>query len=196
MKRRNIVMYMLIFIVTFFLIDIVYSAFFSKTSVDTELNIGVFNIKINEFDIKTNNKLTLKDIVWENEHANSDTVAPGSKGVFYIEIDPNNSDVAFTYSFSFVDRSKDPEKILTVKSIEALDSDLIHSNEFEYTGLFLLNDINENKKHRIKVTVEWINNEEFNEYDTKVGLGEVNPDCLEFTILVKQYSGVYIESID
>jgi len=196
MKRENVVMFILIFIVTFVLIDIVYSAFFSSTGVDTELDVGVFNVKINEFDIKTSNKLTLKDIVWENKHANSDTVAPGSKGVFYIEIDPNDADVAFTYSFSFIDRSEDPEKILTVRSIEALDSDLIHSNEFEYTGLFLLEDINNGKKHRIKVTVEWINNEEFNEYDTKVGLGEINPECLEFTILVKQYSGVYIESID
>lgn len=61
---------------------------------------------------------------------------------------------------------------MKIKSIQEIENNeqLIKTGENTYTGIISLNDINNGIKHKIRVEIEWGDNEENSKNDTEIGM--------------------------
>lgn len=174
MSIKKIIMFFLIVLVSIYLINVTYSAFESNINASTKIDIAKFNILINNQNIRINKNVKINDITWINNHANK--LAPGSIGEFYISLDPSNTDVSIKYKISFIDHTIDSNKVLTVTDIDGIP---LNNGIYEDTIL-----INNKSVKNIKVTVEWISDDD--EFDSNIGLDITEHDYLDFNIEVSQ----------
>lgn len=84
-----------------------------KKSIDgnMRMNMARWQILVNDEDIKNKKTLTndLTPVFNGNEYIESSVIAPGASGYFDIEIDPNNTDVAFNYEISITENTAYPD---------------------------------------------------------------------------------------
>ena len=116
-------------------------------------------------------------------------VAPGSTCKVYLEINPTNTGVAFTYTISFVDKIINDEYVLTITDIKDGDGSLIKTAPQSYTGLFTLEEIRSRENKTVEIDVEWINNESNNQSDTLIGTQSSNPNFIHLEMEAVQYNG-------
>lgn len=109
-----------------------YSRYVADTTGDIEVQFAKWQILVNNEDISSGEKKSLKlqPVVIENEHTASDTFAPASKGYFDIAIDPSNVSVSFDYTISLEVLNKDmPDLMITQYSVldnNGAEGDLIN----------------------------------------------------------------------
>lgn len=191
MKRliAKILLIFILIILLFLLIQKTYSTFYSAVDGDVLIDVAAWNISVNELGIANSKTIDINEITWVSNHSNPNTVAPGSVGTFYISIDPNDTSVAIKYDITFNDHSVDSEKILTVTDVSFENGEFVQNSSSTYEGIFTLDDIDNEEVHLIKVTVEWINDEENNESDSLIGLNQKEPDYLDITFKASQFNG-------
>ena len=187
-KSVKLIIVILSFIIIFSFGKKTYSSLYYKTNGNTDIAIAKFKIKVNNQDIKENNQIDISNIVFDNAHANSNTVAPGSSGVLDLLIDPSESEVSVKYTISVIDHNTDSNKILTVEKVTINDIETTINNN-QITGIFSLNEIKNSVKKDIKIYVKWVNNEDNNIIDSKIGQGEINSDFLSVKLNAEQYKG-------
>ena len=161
---------------------------------ESKSDIAKWKININSQNITDtyDKEVSINDITWDNTHTESGKVSPGTTGVFTLEIDPIDTDLAFKYDIKYIDKSINSDYVLTITSITSSDSYLVHTAEDNYTGLFSLNDVNKKNKKVITINISWINNEENNDEDNKINdSDDVNYIDLRFN--ASQYNGELIE---
>lgn len=167
-----------------------YTSYESLVDNEVDLKIATWKIKIAEQDIVSTNKdISLSNIEWESEHTNDDTVAPGSKGIVRINIDPTESQVAIDYSITYEDHTKNPDCILTVTSIYLENEKLEKISDNSYGGIITMDQIKEQNKKVLVIHVEWVNDENNNKTDSQIGLNESTPNYLNLVFNAKQYTG-------
>ncbi len=167
-----------------------YAIFYSRTNGNTDIALATWNIDLNDNTLTSvyNNEVLINNIIWENIHANQNTVAPGSRGHFNIIINPNDTDVAFRFDVSYIDKSIDISKTLTVTNMTLDGVNLNKTANDTYTGVFNLND----SSKTLTVYLEWINDEENNDNDSNIGLGSEMEETV-FNFKATQYYGDVIE---
>lgn len=169
-------------------------------AIDTEQDavLAKWNITLNNTLITQTmtDTIALGNISWTNDHANPEKVAPGSKGIVDLVINPQDTQVSFRYDITFTDHNVDPDILLTITNMSANGNDLIHTAPNTYTGIFPLSDIEDHQTKTITINIEWINDELNNETDTQVGSGEITGELIGITFVAKQYRGEPIASID
>lgn len=167
-----------------------FTAFESKVKDDILVNIADWKIFVDNQDISKQEKdIKLSNITWESTHTRENKVAPGSKGVVNVLIDPSATEVAFKYNITLVDHLSDPDVILTVKSI-TLDGkklDITGSNTF--SGIVTLDDLKKKKTLPLVINVEWVNDEANNEKDSIIGRNEGEANYLKLNFEASQYKG-------
>ena len=192
-KRKNVFIFILLIIsiaLLYIFANKTYTSYESKTMGNADLNIAEWQIKIDDQEIvKSTQEIKLSDIVWNNDHTSSGKVSPGSKGSAKIKIDPSMTQVAIKYSISYVDHSNDPNIVLTVNSISLEDDELKREEDGSYSGIITLDEIKNGVKKILNLDVEWINDENNNEFDSAIGLEDATPQYLTLILKAEQYKG-------
>lgn len=165
-----------------------YSIFESVIDGIISPDIATWNIKVNDVVVTTVDPIAvdITSITWTGEHVADNKVAPGSVGSLDINIDPTDTDVAIKYDIEVIDKNINPDKLLTVHSVNDLSGNLIRTDVSTYTGIITLDEIDNKIIEKISLNVEWIDdNTEINFDDLS---DDVN-DYLEINFRAIQYRG-------
>lgn len=167
-----------------------FTSFESKVNDDIQLNVADWKILVDNQDISKQEKdIKLRNITWTSEHTRDNKVAPGSKGVVNVLIDPTTTDVAFKYNISYEDHKSNPDVILTVTSITLDGKSLTDADNNTFSGILSLDDIKKKKTLSLIIHVEWINDEANNETDSLIGVNESEANYLKINFEASQYKG-------
>lgn len=196
--KKYILCFLTVFMIGFSVYKIIdtYAIFYTEKSGELSLPIGKWNISLNGADIAggITEEIILDNFnVIENEYTEKNKIAPGMQGDFEIEISPQDTQVSIRYDIEIENEILEGNQVKLLEIIETNNnSKLIRTGEKIYTGIILLDDINEDYSELLKVTFSWENNENNNEEDTEIGTN--NPEIkipMKFT--AKQYLGETIE---
>lgn len=151
----------------------IYAIFYSEVAGNIQLKNGTWNIVVNGTEISkgVEKNFEIDNInIQENEHVKSGKLAPGLSGDFEIQISPQNTDVSVKYEISLNTEAM-TNTSLKIKSIEEEEENntLIRTGENTYTAVIPLEKIKQGKTNKVKIIVEWKNNETNNEADTSEG---------------------------
>lgn len=183
-----------IFIITIYEIRSTYAIFYSQMQGTSKNDIGKWNIEINSTNISSgiNETFLIENLnIDSNINVKQGKLAPGSNGSFDIVINPTNTDVSIRYDIT-IDESKITTSGISLLSIEEtldLESLLIRTGEYTYTGIIPLSKINGYYLNNIKVKFSWINDELNNIEDSYIGNIKDNRLDIPITVNVTQYLG-------
>lgn len=176
-----------------------YAIFQSELYGTLEIDNANWTIKINNEDISSGvlKEFAINNIsIDSNSKVKANKIAPNTSGKFYINIDPENTDVSIRYDITInkEEISKTGAIINSVKEIQN-NKDLILTGENTYTGVIWLNDIKNKQKDKLEFSIIWENIEENNENDTSIGTKEKPKINIPIEVKVYQYLGEVITPI-
>ena len=188
-----------VFILLIYKIIDIYAVFHSEIESNVALENGKWNITINGSDITTGTvtEFVINQITTtENDHVKPGNLAPGLSGSFEIEINPEDTNVSVRYDIT-LNQQELGDSNLKIRSIEEIEQNykLIQTDENTYTGVILLEEINQGINHRIRMEVEWADEEISNEADTTLGTDVTNKLQIPITVHAIQYLGEEITPI-
>lgn len=196
---KKILIIAILFMVLFMAYRIIsiYAIFYSEGQGNVTQNNATWTIYLNQTNVTSKNSNTFEVDTFEleeNSRVSTGKIAPGTKGSFYIELDPKNTNVSIRYDIELdkTQISNDSIEIISIEEIEE-ENTLTKTAESTYTGIMPLQEIQQGKINKIKVKVEWKNLEENNKKDTLIGTE--NSEILKIPVNVKvtQYLGEEIE---
>lgn len=168
-----------------------YGLFESEKKIVVAQDVAHWKILINGSNIIEEEFVINSINIEDNENVLNGKIAPGTRGYFDIEIDPQ-TDTSIVYSISF-DFSQINESVKVDSIEETINGNLIRTGESTYSKVITLNEIKENTKNNIRVYLKWENNEENNETDSKIGLTMDNYINIPISVSAMQYLGEDIE---
>ena len=195
-KILIIVILFMILVVAYRLIN-TYALFYSEGQGVVKQANATWLIYVNDKNItlENSNKFTVDTFeLDENSHVAEGKIAPSTSGKFYITIYPKNTSVSVKYSIQ-LDNSKlinDKIKIVSIEEIEN-NNKLIKTDENTYTGIIPLSDIKSGKTNKIKITINWENDENNNKTDTTIGTLRDYNISIPINFVATQYLGETIE---
>lgn len=166
------------------------AVFESNVSSSTELDIAKWQILVNDFDINnTSETFYIDNITYKDKDGNLvDTFAPGGVGEFILEINPNDTEVAYTYEIS-VDLSNNSYEQIKLDDISGIDGTVLDVSNGVYKRTVSLDDINNKKIDKIKISFSWEFDDKYNESDSSLGLNQDSEFSFPVTIRFSQYKG-------
>lgn len=156
---RFIIIFILVVTISFiYLFQSTYAKYKKQVNSNVNSTIASWNIKINNETI--NNKKTLTNSItptlYENEYVKENTLAPGIKGYFDINIDSSKVDVDFNYEVNAVLDNSTNLTDFKITDYELNDSGT--KQNFSTTGIS--NSLQKNTKNtKIRFYVEWIDDD-------------------------------------
>lgn len=142
------------------------------------------------------------DVIWEGDsHISPGKIAPGMKGYFYIRIDPQKTQTALKYTINVnINSILEGHVDFRITNITEENGKDIHimqagtrGQEVSIQRIKLLDEIkssNESQRiDKIKVDLQWIDSEETNIFDTKVGETIDKDFRIPVSVDVIQYTG-------
>ena len=159
---------MVLFIVTFALITSTYALFETNGVAEKNIEIGKWNIKLNNNDVSLEEVITLNDFQYTNgEHTEDGYFAPGSSAVFDIIIDARETDVSVLYDLSINDEAIQSYPNITFSITNMNTNETLDSNI--YDGIIRLND--QNRVVTLRISLNWENALVYDETDSNL-IGE------------------------
>lgn len=191
-KRLLIILALVMIIVVAYELIRTYAIFYSEANGTVSVAGAIWSIHLNNTDISsgTETNFTVNNIeLTTSEHILEGKIAPSINGIFYIEIDPGNTNVSVRYDIT-LDKSNISNGI-AIDSITEVNENyaLIQTAEDTYTGIISLSKIQQATKHKVAVSIEWSNNEENNASDTAIGIVANTNLNLPITVNTSQYLG-------
>ena len=190
---KNILSVTIVFLIITFLYlsgSGTFTSFESLINGNTSAKISGINLKLNGVDVTNNSeildsKFFMDNIQWDSTHTRDGKISPGSSGNFQLELDPSGSDVAILYSFRFIDKVVDNDKLLNFGEIKSEDN-IIRTDVDTYSGVISIDDIKNGKKVRLNIDFyfDWINDIEGITNDNRTF-----EDLFEITFHAVQYDG-------
>lgn len=156
---RFIIIFILVVTISFiYLFQSTYAKYKKQVNSNVNSTIASWNIKINNETI--NNKKILTNSItptfYENEYVKENTLAPGIKGYFDINIDSSKVDVDFNYEVNTVLNNSTNLTDFKITDYELNDSGT--KQNFNTTGIS--NSLPKNTKNtKIRFYVEWIDDD-------------------------------------
>ena len=156
---RFIIIFILVVTISFiYLFQSTYAKYKKQVNSNVNSTIASWNIKINNETI--NNKKTLTNSItptlYENEYVKENTLAPGIKGYFDINIDSSKVDVDFNYEVNAVLNNSTNLTDFKITDYELNDSGT--KQNFNTTGIS--NSLPKNTKNtKIRFYIEWIDDD-------------------------------------
>jgi len=183
MKKKIFLLAIAALIFTLFIISDTYGLFETNAMSLNNLDIGVWQIFVNNVDVTTSETITLNDFTYSTSlHTENGYFAPGMDCYFDVVIDMSLTDVSVLYELEIDDTEiyEFPNiyfSILDVDTNQELDTN-------SYSGTSLLSDNSRIKT--LRVYLNWDNDEEYDESDSSL----INGD-FSFTISANflQYLG-------
>lgn len=195
-KILIIVILFMILVVAYRLIN-TYALFYSEGQGVVKQDNATWLIYVNNNNItsENSNKFTIDTFeIEENSHVEPGKAAPGVSGSFYIIIDPKNTNVSIKYSVN-LDKSYLINDRINIVSVEEIENNntLIRTDENTYTGVIPLSDIKNGKTNKIKVKINWENDENNNKMDTTIGTLKSYTINIPINVTATQYLGEEIK---
>lgn len=173
----------IVVLAVFLLIAIIggtYARYTSTASGNTTAQVAKWAVKINETDIVSGNEFTVDFTEVKNDNVVDGRIAPSSTLYADFEVDPTGSEVAIDYSFVLGEITASTGNVpagLTVSKVCTVAEDktetALTAEEGKYKGTINLVSqtaaLTANDKVKVRVYVEWANNEDNNATDTSVG---------------------------
>lgn len=185
---KNKILFVLTGIVLIFVLFFVkssYAVFESNKNMVVKSDIAKWQILVNNNSVNSTEDFTIDSFTNDSPYIKEGKIAPGISGYFDIEINPNSTQVSFTYEISF-DFSTLDERFI-IDNVNEINGYEITNEDNKYTGKILLSDIENNVKHNIRVYIKWINDEENNEIDSNIGLDKDYSINIPVSITIKQF---------
>lgn len=161
MKRKKLIIIVIIVIscIIYLSINSTYSSYESEVEATADSQIADWKIKVNDTLItgEAEQTITINDIEWDTTHTKENTIAPGTSGIITVIIDPTTTEVAFAYELTIIDKTVNPDKLLTVTKVESSIGQLTQENNV-YKGVMLMPDIKAGNKDYIKIYATWDDN--------------------------------------
>lgn len=192
-KKLLILICAIIFIILIYEIIHIYAVFHSEMEANVQFKNGTWNINVNGTQISKGVDATFvidKISTSQNEHVENNKLAPGLSGSFNIKINPENTDVSIIYDIT-LNEEKLTNSSLQIKTIKETEvgNTLTQTGENTYTGVILLEDIKKGTTNTIEMEVEWKDDENNNEEDTKLGSTYDSKLSIPVKVHVSQYLG-------
>lgn len=194
-KKVLIVILLLIILLMAYSLINIYAIFYSEAVANVVQENATWKIIVNGTNIATNNKFNVNTFeIEENTHVAEGMIAPSVTGSFFIEIVPQDTDVSIKYDIK-LDSSNLINKQIKIVSIEEINNnrELVLTAENTYTGVLKLEDIKNGIVDKIKVTIEWENDDNNNSQDTLIGSTPNNNMDIPVSVHVLQYLGEEIK---
>lgn len=188
-KKRMIILIIPLLILLLYM-GKTYGLFETNLNFEDDLDVAKWAIKVNG-DVVTDSVTTF-DITNLETDSDSNVLegkfAPASVAYFDIEIDPNDTEVAFRYdvNLDFSKLDNDMIRVVSIDSNEGLT--LTRTDENTYSTIMSLSDIEDGRIDTIRVSFKWVNDEANNEidYQTQLNGGGVT---IPVEIKFEQYLG-------
>lgn len=196
MKNRKKIFILIIIIILILLIYElihIYAVFHSEIGADVKFTNGTWNIIVNGTQISKGVETEFvidKISTTQNEHVENNKLAPGLSGSFSITINPENTDVSVIYDIT-LNKEKLTNSKLSIETIKEtqVGNTLTQTGEDTYTGIIPLEEVKKGTTNKIEMTVQWIDDENNNENDTKLGTVYNSKLEIPVTVHVSQYMG-------
>lgn len=196
---KRILIIAILFMVLFMAYRIIsiYAIFYSEGQGKVTQNNATWTIYLNKTDVTSKNSNAFEVDTFEleeNSYVSTGKIAPGTKGSFYIELDPKNTNVSIRYDIE-IDKTQISNDSIEIVSIEEIEegNTLTKTSDSTYTGIMSLQEIQQGKINKIKIKIEWKNVEENNRQDTLIGIGNSAILKVPVNVKVTQYLGEEIE---
>lgn len=187
---------LLVFIV--FEIYNVYALLYSQVETDVSLQLGKWNIKVNNTDVTNDESksYTIDTInLMNSQNVKEGKIAPGTKGNFQITIDPTYTQVSFR--FDIIINSEESNSVLTILTIKSdEDIKIIRTGKNIYSGVVPLSSIEAGKKINLYMEFEWVNYETLNQRDTNLVAISNQTQGIPMIIEFSQYLGETLEEYE
>lgn len=175
-----------------------YSLFESLSSGSASTELAAWKVKVNNTSLASLTPATrnfnLGQLSWTNaNHVYPGKGAPGSIGTIDIVIDPDGTEVSFTYELTFDLSGLDNEEFQLYQITEESGDTIIRTGENTYTGIAYLSDIENDKEYEIEIQFIWNNSADNDDSDYRLGSRADEDIEIPITIRVKQYTGETIE---
>jgi len=166
-----------------------FSLYESYLDTDINGNVSDIKLKINNVNIVNNtgdiSEVVITDITWTAvSHTRAGKISPGATGTFNLRLDPHGSQVAILYKFTFVDKTIDPDKILTFTDIRASNGTVVRTGVNEYSGIITLADINNSQTIALSIDFEYVDEEDMEPFTEDTGnlddFFTINFDALQY----------------
>lgn len=198
-KKLLFLLTMCIFILLIYKVIDIYAVFHSEMEANVELKNGIWNITVNGEKITTGveTEFVIDQIeTTQDVHVKPGKLAPGLSGSFEIVINPENTDVSLRYDIT-LNQEELKNSNLKIKSIQEIEKSypLIKTAENTYTGIISLDDIKNGTTHKIKMEVEWIDDEIYDESDTELGKSTTHQLQIPIKFHAIQYLGEEITPV-
>lgn len=182
----------IVLILTYEMIHI-YAVFHSEVIGNVKFQNGTWNIIINGTEISQGTKVDFvidQISTQENEHVKPGNLAPGLTGSFDITINPKNTNVSVKYDI-LLNQENLTNSNLKIKSIQEIEdgNTLIRTGENTYTAVIPLEKIKTGTINKIKVEVEWADDGQNDEQDTRLGTSKQAKLKIPITVYACQYLG-------
>ena len=176
-----------------------YALFESISSGQASSEIAKWVVKVNNTSItrltQSNRSFNLGQLTWTNgNHVVSGKGAPGSIGTIHVLIDPDETEVSFTYEIT-IDLSGLENSEFQIYQIRETSGDtIVRTDEYSYTGIAYLTDIENDKEYDIEIQFIWNNSIDNDDADYNLGSRADEEIDIPITFRVKQYTGETIEA--
>lgn len=192
-KKVLFLLILCVFVLLIYKIVNIYAVFHSEMSANVSLEKGKWNIVINGEEISKGyeTEFVIDNIeTTENSFVMPEKMAPGLFGKFKIEINPENTNVSVRYDI-ILDEEGLGDTNLKISSMNEIASgfELINTAENTYTGIILLEEINNGENHVIEMEVEWVDDGSNDENDTNLGREKDNKLQIPIKLRAIQYIG-------
>lgn len=198
-KKLLFLLIMCIFILLIYKVINIYAVFHSEMEANVELKNGIWNITVNGEKITTGveTEFVIDQIeTTQDDHVKPGKLAPGLSGSCEIAINPENTDVSVRYDIT-LNQEELKNSNLKIKSIQEIEKNypLIKTAENTYTGIISLDEIKNGTTHKIKMEVEWIDDEIYDESDTELGKSTTHQLQIPIKFHAIQYLGEEITPV-
>lgn len=185
MKRVIIIFGCLLFLIMVGF-SLTYGLFENDIDFTSEVSVAKFNLLVNNANLVTSDSFTIDNITTlDNDFVLEGKLAPNTSGYYTLELSSNGSNVDILYNIT-IDLSSIENKNIKLDKVLCNEEELTRTGASTYTGLFTLDETNNNVIKTIKIYITWdgnISDEEDSKYINGIEEG------LPITIEGIQYLG-------
>ncbi len=193
LKKIFIIVSLIILLFVIYKMVGIYAVFYSEGTAQISQQQSDWIIRVNSEMISNgvNQTFSINEIsLTSDSHVLSGKIAPGISGNFYITIDPHDTDVAIEYDILLDLDGMDHDNFQITSVVEENRGAPITFVDGVIHGIISLQDVQSNLAHRLRLSIEWENDEQYNNEDTEIGMSGANTVSIPVRANVYQYLGV------
>ena len=171
MKKKIFLMAIFALVVTVFVVADTYGLFETNAVALKNLDIGLWQIYVNNVDVAVNDTITLSNFNYSvSQHTDSGYFAPGMDCWFDLVIDMSAAEVSVEYELEIDDSEIDDYDNIYFSIMDVDTNQTITSNT--YSGVSLLSD--NDREITLRIYLNWDDDPDYDESDSTLINGELN----------------------